>query len=148
MFESKCTLVVTGQLLLVVMLVACMLVVCVGGLGMAASYARHSASYHKNQHKAMQSRAALAVCLASWRGDVLATKQPAAVASTARSPAPVLAPNTILEQQHRRLLNAMNEGDIGTIKQMLADDIKNTGLRAKQPAGVLRWRRGWQWAWG
>ena len=60
MFESKCMLVVTGWLLLVVMLV-----VCVGDLGMAASYARHSASYHKNQHKAMHSRAALAVCLAS-----------------------------------------------------------------------------------
>ena len=60
MFESKCMLVVTGRLLLVVMLV-----VCVGDLGMAASYARHSASYHKNQHKAMHARAALAACLAS-----------------------------------------------------------------------------------
>ena len=60
MFESKCMLVVTGRLLLAVMLV-----VCVGDLGMAASYARHSASYYKNQHKAMHARAALATCLAS-----------------------------------------------------------------------------------
>ena len=60
MFESRYMLVVTGWLLLVVMLV-----VCVGDLDMAASYARHSASYHKNQHKAMHARAALAACLAS-----------------------------------------------------------------------------------
>ena len=66
---------------------------------------------------------------------MLAAKQPAAVASTARPPAPVLAPNTMLEQQHQRLLNAMNEGDIDTIKRMLADDIETTDPMGKKTSG-------------
>ena len=66
---------------------------------------------------------------------MLAAKQPAAVTSATRSPVPVLAPNTILEQQHRRLLNAMNEGDIGTIKRMLADDIETTDPMGKTTSG-------------
>ena len=66
---------------------------------------------------------------------MLAAKQPAAVAEATRSPVPVLAPNKILEQQHRRLLNAMNEGDIGTIKRMLADDIETTDPMGKTTSG-------------
>ena len=66
---------------------------------------------------------------------MLAAKQPTAVASTARSPASALVPNTMLEQQHRRLLNAMNEGDIDTIKRMLADDIETTDLMGKTTNG-------------
>ena len=41
----------------------------------------------------------------------------------------------MLEQQHRRLLNAMNEGDIGTIKRMLADDIETIDPMGKTTSG-------------
>ena len=94
---------------------------------MAASYAHHGVSYHKNQHKIMHARASMATCLVSG-GEVLAGKDAAAASSSSELPGAAVAPNSVLEQQHRHFLNAMNEGDIDTIKQMITDDIQTTSM--------------------
>ena len=98
----------------------------IGDVDMAASYAHHGVSYHKNQHKIMHARASMATCLVSG-GEVLATDA-AATSSSSELPGAAVAPNSVLEQQHRHFLNAMNEGDIGTIKQMITDDIQTTSM--------------------
>ena len=68
----------------------------IGDVDVAASYAHHGVSYHKNQHKIMHARASMATCLVSG-GEVLATKEEAAASSSSELPGAAVAPNSVLE---------------------------------------------------
>ena len=68
----------------------------IGDVDMAASYAHHGVSYHKNQHKIMHARASMATCLVSG-GEVLAAKDTAAASSSSELPGAAVAPNSVLE---------------------------------------------------
>ena len=63
---------------------------------MAASYAHHGVSYHKNQHKIMHARASMATCLVSG-GEVLAAKDAATASFSSELPGAAVAPNSVLE---------------------------------------------------
>ena len=65
----------------------------IGDVDMAASYAHHGVSYHKNQHKIMHARASMATCLVSG-GGVLAAKDAAAASSSSELPGAAVAPNS------------------------------------------------------
>ena len=57
----------------------------IGDVDMAASYAHHGVSYHKNQHKIMHARASMATCLVSG-GEVPVAKDAAAASSSSELP--------------------------------------------------------------
>jgi hypothetical protein len=104
----------------------------IGDVDLAAAHGRAAVARHKNQHRLLHARAALALSIANGGHSAKQTKTKVKKSSKLEADSES---NGVLEQLHWRFLSHLNEGNLDGFKAMITDDITSTDPMNKTRTG-------------